>query len=79
MKPVARTKSPNCKLLTAWHAIAKVETVTERTGPSPSSGKRRSFDPIVKQPPIEGLQRRGMEVALGTICLSAAQEPPIPP
>ncbi len=63
---VARTKSPNCRLLTAKHAMANSLTVTSRTGPSPSSGNRRSSDPIRKVPPIGGLQRRGMTVGFGS-------------
>ena len=72
---VARTKSPNCRLLTAKQAMANSLTVTSRTGPSPSSGNLLSSDPIRKAPPIGGLQRRGMTVRLGSIPRAVAAEP----
>src|SRR5690242_10050008 len=52
--------------------MAKKERATSRTGPSPSSGKRRSFEPMRKEPPINGDQRRAMGVALGLISITAA-------
>jgi hypothetical protein len=60
-------KSPNCRLLTAWQAIVKALTVTRRNGPSPSSGKRLSADPIVNLPSISGLQRRPTAVPFGAM------------
>src|SRR5262245_57511222 len=52
--------------------MAKGLTVTLRTGPSPSSGKRLSSEPIRKEPPISGLQRRAIGVLAGVIAAIAA-------
>src|SRR4051794_39623911 len=71
MYPVSLTNAPNCRLLTVWQAIANGVRVIFRTGPSPSSGKRLSCDPIRKEPPISGLQRRRIGVGLGVIDAAA--------
>jgi hypothetical protein len=42
-------------------------TLMWRTGPSPSSGKRLSSDPIRKEPPISGVHGRAIGVVLGVI------------
>src|SRR5215212_10796372 len=51
--------------------MAKGVTVASRTGPSPSSGKRMSFEPMRKEPPINGLQRRAIVVTQGMIAAAS--------